>query len=303
MTKTVEITEVYPKIFRLCFPLPLGIEVNLYLFAGEVPTLIDTGTKGPETMAAIREGMKQAGIEKLQQILLTHWHVDHGGASAALAAEGTQILISARDYEEWLTFSQEDRFTPLHEWMKREWGVPEDKVRGMFKTYKKLQALTDFPDKVSFINPGESIQAGDYRLQAVFTPGHTAGHLSFWAEEEKLLFSGDLLLPDQVPYPGAWLEGEKVISGLPDYLESIKAIEKLGGNTYFPAHGEPQADPAERCREVLAQIEGQVTRHMPAENIYLSANELCKDRPELLFYFLHYVYGWETVKEMEKQKK
>lgn len=48
MIKTTEITEIYPKIFRLSLTLSLDLkDVNIYLIAGEVPTLIDTGLKDP----------------------------------------------------------------------------------------------------------------------------------------------------------------------------------------------------------------------------------------------------------------
>ena len=41
------------------------------------------------------------------------------------------------------------------------------------------------------IEDGEEIEAGDTRLVAVHTPGHTLGHVSFYAPSEQVLIGGD----------------------------------------------------------------------------------------------------------------
>ena len=296
----MEITEVYPKIFRMCMPLPLDLsDVNIYLIAGEVPTLIDGGIKTPFFYEAIQALMKRAGVRHLARILLTHWHSDHSGTAAALAEDGTEIFISAIDYQEWMIFSLEDSFTTLHECRLKEWGVPEEKLQAINNNHCEFQTLTTFPSKVSFIHPGDCMQVGDYRAQAIFTPGHTEGHLTFWLEQEKLIFSGDLLLPEQISFPGTWLEGKTHVSGLPAFINSIKTLESLGAQRYFPAHGAPDVDPLVRCRIVLDQINNQITKHIPAKDIYTGASRLCNGNNGwgFLFYHLYFVFGWETVQK------
>lgn len=304
MIKTLEITEIYPKIFRLKLPLSLDVtDVNIYLIAGEVPTLIDVGIKNPFFFEAIKALMKKAGVQHIARILLTHWHVDHSGNAADLAEEGAEIFTGAIDYEEWFAFSKQDSFATLHEWMTEEWGVPEEKVRAMYDNYCLFQTLYTFPSQVSLIQPGDLVQAGDYQLQALSTPGHTEGHLSYWLNQEKLIFTGDSLLPEQIAFPGVWLEGKSRVSGLPAYINSIKKLESLNGQRYFPAHGAPDNDPTARCRVVLDQLRSQIARHVPAEDVYTGASRLGnkKYNSGLLFYHLHHVFGCEVVQQQLKK--
>ncbi len=294
----VVLREVAKNIFLFRVPVPVSVEeVNLYLFAGEEPALLDTGTNLPGTVEYVHQAMELAGIKELSRVLLTHWHVDHAGSAAALAAEGAEVLITARDWQEWQTFGQDLGMAAIKQKFYRGWGVPEEEIPGMLEIYRRMVKLTTPPPKVNFLLPGQKVRAGDYWLRVVPTPGHTPGHLAFYEEEQGLLFAGDQLLPDQIPYPGAWMEGDGVVSGLPAYLDSLAVIEELGAREYFPAHGQPQRDPAARCAEVRETIHSQVKEFVPAATVYEAACRLSKGRPHpgALFMHLHYAFGWENM--------
>lgn len=298
--KMTDIKEVSDNVFMLKIPLSFNVDaVNLYLFAGEVPTLLDAGTNTPEVIEAVHEGMKKVGIKKLEQILVTHWHVDHAGAAKTFAQEGARIVVGSRDYQEWTSFVQGQAFNRLNEWATQEWGVPEMEIPGMLKISKRLQYLTALPDQVTFIQPDETIMAGNKLLRSIATPGHTAGHMSFYNEKDSILFSGDMLLPDEIPYPGIWQEKGNVVSGLPSYLESLKRIEALRTHTYLPGHGSDSDNLVARCQEIREQLYHQINEYHPAETVYLTASNFGKQKihPGLLFVQLHYVYGWEQLKK------
>jgi hydroxyacylglutathione hydrolase len=42
------------------------------------------------------------------------------------------------------------------------------------------------------------LEVGGLRLKALYTPGHAPGHLAFYAESERLVFSGDALFAGSV---------------------------------------------------------------------------------------------------------
>lgn len=296
----LNIKEVSKNVYMLTIPVPINVnDVNLYLFAGEVPTLLDAGTNTPEVIEAVHDAMRKVGIKRLEQVLVSHWHVDHAGAASTFAKEGARVIVSARDYQEWASFVHGDAFSLLNEWAIKEWGVPEREISGMLKISKRLQHLTALPEQVTFIEPGQTIVAGDNLLRAVATPGHTAGHLSFYNEKDSILFSGDMVLPDEIPYPGIWQEKGQATSGLPSYLESLKTIEALKAQIYLPGHGLGGDNLLARCREIQAQLYQQMNEYRPAETIYLSASNFGNQNihPGLLFIQLHYLYGWEQLKQ------
>ncbi len=295
----LDIKEVAQNVYMLKIPVPINVDaVNLYLFAGEVPTLLDAGTNTPDVIEAVHEGMKKVGIKKLEQVLVTHWHVDHAGAANTFAQEGAQVYVSSRDHHEWASFVHGQAFSRLNDWATQEWGVPEIEIPGMLKISKRLQHLTALPNQVTFIEPEQTIMAGNDLLRIISTPGHTAGHLSFYNEKDGLLFSGDMLLPDEIPYPGIWQEEGRVVSGMPSYLESLKNIAALQTKVYLPGHGLPGENLIERCLEIKEQLYQQMTEHCPADTVYLSASNYGDQRihPGVLFVKLHYIYGWEQLK-------
>lgn len=296
----LDIKEVAQNVFMLNVSVPINVDsVNLYLFAGEVPTLLDAGTNTPGVIEAVHEGMKKVGIKKLEQVLVTHWHVDHAGAADAFAKEGARIIAGSRDYREWASFVGGDGFGQFYKWAIEEWDVPEKEIVSMIKIYKGFRMLTALPEKVDLIEPGQSVLAGDDSLIAISTPGHTAGHLSFYNEKDRILFSGDMLLPDEIPYPGIWQDGDQAVSGMPSYLKSLDIVEALEALTYLPAHGAPSANPVARCKEVREQLYHQLDQHRPAETVYLSASNVGSQKihPGVLFMKLHYAFGWEQLKK------
>lgn len=294
----MEMRELAPDIFQLKVPLQLNINhVNVYIFRGEIPTILETGTNTPEVLATIQNALRKLGIKQLAQVLATHWHVDHSGGALPFAQQGARIFIGAKDYNEWQSFAQGETFELFREWAREEWEVPADIVEGIVKIYEKLRRLTAWPEGVEKLEPQQIVQAGNYTLRTLLTPGHTVGHVSFFEESQQILFPGDMLLAEQVSYPGIWLEEGKLASGLPIYLDSLTAMENLHAGKYFPAHGESQTNPGLRCQEVRTQILNQVARYNPALSVYEGALRLSKGKvnPGIFFMQLHYVFGWKKI--------
>ena len=78
---------------------------------------------------------------------------------------------------------------------------------------------------------GDVIEAGEVRIRAVHTPGHTADHLCFFLEDERLLFTGDAVLG----------KGTSVVDP-PDgdmaaYVRSLRRLRELEPATIYPGHG------------------------------------------------------------------
>ena len=87
------------------------------------------------------------------------------------------------------------------------------------------------------ITEGFRIEATEFRLRAVHTPGHASNHLCYLLEEERLLFSGDHIM-----------QGSTVVIAPPDgdmaaYLDSLERIRSMRLRCIAPGHGHLIDDP------------------------------------------------------------
>ncbi len=143
------------------------------------------------------------------QILLTHGHLDHVGASSELAAYYEIPIIGP---------AKEDAF-----WL--EGLVRQSEMFGF--------PLTEPFTPTQWLKEGDSIEVGENRLTVIHTPGHTPGHVVFYSKEAQLAWVGDVLFCGSVgrtDFPRG------------DQATLIKSIREklfpLGDDvTFIPGHG------------------------------------------------------------------
>lgn len=106
---------------------------------------------------------------------------------------------------------------------------------------------------------GDVVRVGRLSLTALFTPGHAPDHIAFWHEEDRVLFTGDLVLgqgSSMVTYP----EGDVAA-----YLRSLERVAELEPRMLFPGHWDPVRDAAAKIAEYRThrlQRERQVVEAM-----------------------------------------
>jgi glyoxylase-like metal-dependent hydrolase (beta-lactamase superfamily II) len=101
----------------------------------------------------------------------------------------------------------------------------------------------------------EQVQAGDLRIVAVHTPGHTSDHLAFHVPAAGALFSGDAVLGRGTSFI------DPPDGDLTQYLRSLARMQELGARTIYPGHGPIVLDAGAKLQEYLdhrAERERQV---------------------------------------------
>ncbi|HYZ15454.1 MAG TPA: MBL fold metallo-hydrolase [Candidatus Acidoferrum sp.] len=221
--------------------------INGYLLEdGDGYTLIDCGWKADDVFAALQQGLAEHGVAlgDIRRLLITHYHFDHYGLAGTLLAAGVPSLaMHALDWE----IARMHGRDPVAADVAADAWIERNGLRVEESLEDELQHRRyDLVAPTELIDDGERIG----RLTAVWTPGHSPGHLCFHDLVSGRLFSGDHVLDPITPHVGIWREG----SGDPlgSYVRSLEKVATLGASGVFPAHGEPFPDLQRRIDELLA---------------------------------------------------
>jgi glyoxylase-like metal-dependent hydrolase (beta-lactamase superfamily II) len=212
-------------------------------------TLIDAGWKADDVLAALHAGLRDHGcaLRDIRRLLITHCHFDHYGLAGTLRRAGLPELLMhrldwdlARDH-----FSDPSAMdAAADEWIARN-GL---RVEASLEE-ELMHSRTELAPPTRELEGGERIG----RLQALWTPGHTPGHVCFIDERSGAIFTGDHILDPVTPHVGIWRPGPA--DPLADYIASLHAAAATRATYVFPAHGEPFADLQRRVAELLTHEE------------------------------------------------
>lgn len=146
---------------------------------------------------------------QLKKIILTHCHLDHCLGNKYLNEKyGAELLI------------------PFDE-------------RDLYKNVENIATLFGFAnylhlDENEYLKEKDKIEFGDIKLDVLFLPGHSPGHLAFYFKNDNVCFSGDVLFYNSI--------GRTDLPG-GDHDTLINSIKNklflLNPNTIiYPGHGQ-----------------------------------------------------------------
>ena len=167
----------------------------------------------------ILEAVQQRGL-KLEQIWITHGHLDHASGTADLAEQlGGLPIIGPHPADQF--------------WID---GLPQAAAAYGFppaRVFKPTRWLAD----------GDTVTLGAHTLQVRHCPGHTPGHVVFIHAGDRIAFVGDVL------FAGSIGRTDFPQGNHQDLLSSIREkLFPLGDDIAFvPGHGPMSTFGQERC--------------------------------------------------------
>lgn len=247
--------------FRLLLGEGLYAErfVYSYLIVGKTICLVDTGVAAGAPL--ILDYIERLGRtpEEISLILLTHAHPDHiGGCEPIKTHSRARVAVhpAERRWVEDVQAQYRDRPIPNLFELVRE-GAPV------------ALELTD----------GETISWEEGKtIRVIGTPGHSPGSLSFYYEEEGVLFSGDA-----VPAEGSIPIYEDPLASVASIgkLSALAGVNVLLSSWHDPIVGEGVADIMEAGRRYIVQT-GALVREIHEKEPLLSDEALSRKALERL---------------------
>ena len=247
---------------------------------GDDLALVDTGIATPDVREDLRDGLAERGYEfgDVDDIVLTHFHVDHAGLAGEIQAE-SDATVYVHEADAPLVEGDADAMAAVDERRRElleEWGVPEDARRELLAFFESSTIDGD-PADVTPIEDGEVLEVGGRRLETVHAPGHAAGLCCFELQDGNEAFVGDALLPVYTPNVGG--ADVRVERPLEKYLNTLERLADRDYDRVWPGHRDPIDEPTARAREIVAhhrerteKILDILREHGPADAWTVSAH-------------------------------
>ena len=181
---------------------------------------------GPSTCLSTLELALQAGgirLADVSEILLTHIHLDHAGATGTLLRQypDIKVVVHQRGAPHLIAPAR------LLESARRLWGDDMDRLWG---------EVAPVPERnVHVVRGEEQIVAGGRTFDVAYTPGHASHHVSYFEPASGVAFVGDTA--------GISVDGGYVLPPTPPpdidievWRSSVERIERWAPASLFITH-------------------------------------------------------------------
>jgi glyoxylase-like metal-dependent hydrolase (beta-lactamase superfamily II) len=252
-----QLEKVKDGVFWLRMPLPFALDhINLWLlrdcFEGkEGWTIVDCGITSDITKQAW-ETIFANCLEGLPivRVIVTHMHPDHVGLAHWLCEKWqVPLWMSMTDFlmAKWLSSKEGGQNIgsvsggggSADHFYKHGLTEEEDleKIRARADHYSNL--VPQVPQRFRRVMDKDEVQIGNRIWRAISGHGHSPEHLSFACVEDRIMISGDMMLP-RISTNISVYDAEPDADPLGLFLDSIAKYEILDKETLvLPSHGKP----------------------------------------------------------------
>jgi glyoxylase-like metal-dependent hydrolase (beta-lactamase superfamily II) len=235
------VERVRPGLWSIPVPMPDSPLRYVLVYALELDDglgLIDAGWDTPEAWQALNDGLAIAGadVADVRAVVVTHIHPDHYGlAGRVREASGAWIGLHPADAALLVgRYVETDQMIASMTDLLEVSGVPSDLAPDLAGSSMQIRSFVRMVPPDRLIEHDEIVELKGWDLRAVWTPGHSPGHLCFHSPSRRLLLSGDHVLPRISP--NISVHSQQIVNPLADYLESLSLVEHLECDEVLPGH-------------------------------------------------------------------
>jgi glyoxylase-like metal-dependent hydrolase (beta-lactamase superfamily II) len=232
--------EVRPGLWAVAVPVPSPITYTL-CYVLESPDgllLVDPGWPDDAARDALVDELARIGhsVADVRTVVVTHLHPDHAGLAGWLVEQADcRLLMHVDDLDRLLPEGQERKLAGDQLWSSYMQciGAPADVA--VDQRAIVMPPLTQATaDRATGLSDGDVVTHGDWSLEVLSTPGHTRGSIVLLERAQRLLLTGDHVLPTVTPAVTMQAHAGHDILG--DFLHSLERVRDLPVDEVLPGH-------------------------------------------------------------------
>ena len=234
-----------------------------FVVTGDGVILFDT-LGSPALGAKLLAAIRSVSDAPIKRIYISHYHADHMYGNQAFADTGAEIVASdgAKRYLEGEVAQQRltERRLSLSPWVNENTRIVP-------------------PDR--YLQQEERFTLGGVTIRVVDVgSAHSEGDLALYVETDGVLFSGDIIFQDRIPFLGT--------SSSAEWLDVLEEMERADVTVIVPGHGKAAENPREivsltknYLAYVRASMQQAVADWIPFDEAYEATAIGCG----IIFYF------------------
>ena len=235
------VERVRPGLWSIPVPLPNNSLRYVLVYAFETERgayLVDAGWNTDDAYRTLEAGLGTAGyaMTDVRGVLVTHIHPDHYGLAGRIrAASGAWVALHPADASLLQDrYGEPDALLARVRTMLRRFGAPADELESLTRAAMPVRPLVDMAPPDVLLEDGERPEVPGWDLTTIWTPGHSPGHICFWEAGQRLMLSGDHVLPRITP--NIPFHPQAGVDPLGDFLASLDKLEPYDAAEVLPAH-------------------------------------------------------------------
>ncbi|MHA2225770.1 MAG: MBL fold metallo-hydrolase [Candidatus Hodarchaeales archaeon] len=200
-----------------------GMDCNVFIIESEKDSLlVDSGLGrtinynfGAQTdsLKTLEKILLQKNVN---QVFLTHAHIDHVGGIMALQGKLDLKVFTSEIEAQHLKIGDNSYIEPFFN-----------------SKCEPIEIAVELKDKAN-------IDIGHFSFQVLYTPGHTKGSSCLWDEEHHVLVSGDTVFPQ-----GSFGRVDLPSGSSEEMVASLRRLSELKVTTFLPGHMPPMVSTSE----------------------------------------------------------